>query len=147
MLYRTTIQELSKRLSVQRTRNREWEGTGKGMDQHQIPAQIELGEGRDDATEDQEGEKGHDGKIQQAMGQDIPETLHALKVGQNPIEDDEDGKPEKDPHQAQEIKTDPVLPGLCRQSVVPKGQKTRPKQGKGAVHGASPGSSDSVRDG
>jgi hypothetical protein len=72
------------------------------MNQRKVLAQIELREGGQDTTEDQEGEKGDQCHRKELVGKDVAKTLHPLEIGQDAIKDDKGATPKGKADGAQE---------------------------------------------
>src|SRR3989339_416380 len=66
------------------------------MNENQIAAQVELGEGGDNAAEDKKRENGHDNHRKKLMGQDISKFLYASEICKHAIKSNEHARPEED---------------------------------------------------
>jgi hypothetical protein len=95
------------------------------MNKRQIPAQVELGEGSQNATEDQKGKEGDQGHRKKLISQNISKSFKLLKIGEDTVKDEKGAAPKKETHRAQEEESQ--LPALYvfRNPSVFERQKTR----------------------
>ena len=110
----------------------------KRMDQEQVPAEVELGEGGDDAAEEEEREKGQKNHREELPGQDVAELLDPLKIVQNPVEDEEGADPEGKTDRGEQKIPDPAVSGAPGGAPVLEGEQPGPEQGDEDSFMASP---------
>ncbi len=90
-------------------------GDRHGMDEMQIPAQIEFGQRGQYGAENQQGEKSDQDHREEFERQDITEILHTFEIFKDTIRNGEDAGPEDHPETAEQHQfqtTAPFVPSL-----------------------------------